>query len=142
MNTFLQKLVEVSISEPFMWIKIVNACFQQLGIFCSLQQCNIILHMKVLNMGVFFRIIMLIWSHRQGDLLDFSLLIVLVISLYVGVFKSNTFKVHSVFSFKLEIQMFTFLLCVKVFLKNEWHLSVLKPGSTVYSFSNIFLQYQ
>ena len=109
MNTFLQKLVEVSISEPFMWIKIVNACFQQLGIFCSLQQCNT-LCIKVLNMGDFFRIIVLIWSHRQTDLLDFSLLIVLVISLYVGGFKSNTFKVHSVSSSNLKIQMFTFLL--------------------------------
>ena len=116
MNTFLQKQVEVSVLDPFMWIKIVNACFQQLGIFCSPQQCNI-LCMKVLNMGDFFRIIMLIWSHRQADLLDFSLLIVLVISLYVGGFKSNTFKVHSVSSSNLKIQMFTFLLCVKVFLK-------------------------
>ena len=116
MNAFLQKQGEVSVLDPFMWIKIVNACFQQLGIFCSLQQCNV-LCMKVLNMGDFFRIIMLIWSHRQADLLDFSLLIVLVISLYVGGFKSNTFKVHSVSSSNLKIQIVYFFIMCQSFFK-------------------------
>ena len=57
-------------------------------------------------MGYLFRIIMLNWSYGQGAPLDFSLLINPVISLYVGGFKSNTFKVHSVFPSKLEVQIF------------------------------------
>ena len=78
--------------EPFLWIKIVNACFQQLRNFGSLQQCDIILYIKVLNIEHLFKIIMLIWSSGQGDPLDSSLLIIPVISLYIGGFKSNTFK--------------------------------------------------
>ena len=62
-------------------------------------------------MGYLFRIILLIWSCGQGDSLDFSLLIIPVISLYVGCFTSNTFK--SLFNFQL------ILLRAKAFLKNE-----------------------
>ena len=86
------------------------------------------------------RIVMLIWSGGQ-DPLDFSLLIKPVISLYVGGFKSNTFKG----SFSLFIQsgnscFHFFLLSVEAFLKNKWHASLLKPGLTVSSFSNTSLQ--
>ena len=42
-------------------------------------------------MGHLFRVIMLIWSYGQEDPFEFSLLIIPVISLYVGGFKSNTF---------------------------------------------------
>ena len=60
---------------------------------------------------------MLIWSGGQGDPLDFSLLVKPVISLYVGGFKSNTFK--GSFSFFIQAgnsSFHFFLLCVKVFL--------------------------
>ena len=49
-------------------------------------------------------------------------------------------RVHSVFSSKLEIQVFAFLLRVKVFLKSEWYASLLKPGLTVSSFLSTSLQ--
>ena len=51
-------------------------------------------------MGHLFRIIILIWSCGQGDSLDFSLLIIPVISLYVSGFKSNT--LGSSFSFVIH----------------------------------------
>ena len=78
MNLFSQKQVKSvigqmfkgSILEPFLWIKIVNAYFKELGNFHSFQQCDIILYIKVLNIGQLFRIIMLIWSCRQGDPLN------------------------------------------------------------------------
>ena len=102
MNIFSQKQFEVlldrsSILEPFLWIKIINAYLQQLRNFCSLQECDIILCIKVLNISHLFRIIMLIWSCEQEDPFDFSLLTIPVISLYAGAFKSNIFK--SSFSF-------------------------------------------
>ena len=104
-------------------------------------QAHISLMTRLLNMGHLFRIIMLIssWGHR--DPLDFSLLIIPVISLYVEDFKSNTFK--SSFSYFIQAgnsNFCFFLLHVKVFWKYEWHASLLKPGLTVSSFSNTSLQ--
>ena len=78
--SFFGQKFERFILENFLLIKIVNACFQQLGKFHSLQQCDIILCIKVLNIGHLFRIIVLIWSCREGDPLDMSLLIIPVIS--------------------------------------------------------------
>ena len=77
---------------------------------------------------VLFRITMLIWSCGQRDPLDFSLLIIPVIYLCVGGFKSDTVKCS--FSYPL----------LKVSLKNEWHAPLLKRGLTVSSFSNTSLQ--
>ena len=59
---------------------------------------------------------MLIWSCRQGDPLDFSLLLVLVISLYVGGLKSNTFKGPFTFFIQAENSNFCFFItCESVF---------------------------
>ena len=67
MNVFSQKQVEMLLDEVLRFhtgtlflIKVVNACFQQLRNFRSLQQCDIILRIKVLNIGHLFRTIQLI----------------------------------------------------------------------------------
>ena len=105
--------------ETFLWIKIVNACFKQLGNFCSLQQCDIILCIMVLNIEHLFRIIMLIWSCGQGDPLDLSLLIKPVISLYVGCFKSNTFKGSFSFFIQVGNSSFRFFITCQSFFKKR-----------------------
>ena len=120
----------------------MNVCFQQLRNFRSHQQCDIILSIKVFNTGNLLRIIMLICSCGQGDPLEFSLLILSVMYLYVGGFKWNTFKGSFTFFIQAEISNYRYLLfCLKTFSKNEWHASLLKPALTVSSFKNIYLQY-
>ena len=127
--------------KPFLWIQTVNACFQQLGNFRSLQQCDIILCIKVFNVRHLFRIIMLVWSCGQGDPLDFSLSIIPVIFLYVGGFKSIKFKgSFSSFTEAGNSNFRFFLLRVKVFLKNEGHASLLKPVLTLCFLSKTSLQ--
>ena len=127
--------------EPFLWIIIGNACFQQLGNFRSLQQYDIILCIKVLNMGHLFRIIMLIWSCGQGDPLDFSWLIIPVIYLYVDGFRLNTF--NGSFSFFHPSWQFKFSLLFitrQSFFKERMAYLFIKIWFNSILFSNTSLQ--
>ena len=73
-----------SFPSPFLWIKMVKACFHLLVNILFIQQWDIILRMIVLRIGHLFRITILIWSWGQGEPLDFILLIMFVVSRYFG----------------------------------------------------------
>ena len=91
-----------------------------------------------LNMGYLFRTIMLIWSCKQGDPLDFSLLILPVISLYVGGFKTNMSFQTSIFenskvhiSSKMEIQVFAFFITCQSYFKERMVCLFIKTYSSL-----------
>ena len=125
---------------PFLWIKMVKACFQLLGNILFIQQWDIVLWMTVFRIEHLFRIMILIWSWGQGEPLDFILLM-FVISWYVGFSSLNELDgFSSSFIHAGNSNELWWFVCFMVFLKWVSQVTLSNPGFMISSFSNMSLQ--